>query len=143
MTSASPKPLPEAYHDWLVATVDEKGFETPFGMVIGTDGRMTVLALAVPPAEAYKVVLATMQEVGVNEAIFALDRFTKPGQGTTLRDVMAGHYLAEGTARPFIVEYQHAPRIVKPIDWHNTFWNRALMGELRQVIGSVLLESAS
>lgn len=123
--------LTEVYHDWLVATVDEKGFEIPHGLVKHADGTMTVVALAVPPAEAYKVMVGRWDPATSTEMIFALDRFTKPGQGTTLGDVMAGfHVTRDGGPRPFIVEYQHAPRIVKPIEWSNPWWNAALMGEM-------------
>jgi hypothetical protein len=134
------KPLTEVYHDWLVATVDENGFEIPHGLIRLADGTMTVVALAVPPAEAYKVMISQFDPTQAVEMIFALDRFTKPGQGINLGDVMAGFHVTRGAGpRPFIVEYQFAPRIVKPIEWTNVWWNAALIGELtatlRQLTG--------
>ena len=140
MSVPPPTSLTEVYHDWLVATVDENGFEIPHGLIKHADGTITVVALAVPPAEAYKVMLGQWDPAKSIEMIFALDRFTKPGQGTTLGDVMAGFHFTRSTRpQPFIVEYQHEPRIVKPIEWSNPWWNDALVGELvgalRQITG--------
>ncbi len=127
------KPLTEIYHDWVSSTVDEKGFEIPHGLVVAADGSITVMALAVPPAQAYEVMLKQQASHPV-EMIFALDRFAKPGQGTTLGDLLAGFHCTRERARPFIIEYQHAPRIVKSIDWDNEWWNAAL---LREMTGSL------
>lgn len=125
------KPLTEIYHDWISSTVDEKGFEIPHGLIIDQAGNMTVIALAVPPEHAYQVMIAQWEKRDPIEAIFALDRFAKPDQGTTLGDLMAGFHLTRDAApRPFIVEYQHEPRIVKPIEWNNLHWNAALLREL-------------
>lgn len=128
------KPLTETYHDWIAATVDESGFDIPHGLSLDRTGGMTVLALAVPPEQAYLTMFAQWRRNAV-EMIFALDRFTKPNQGTTLGDVLAGFHFTRGESpRPFIVEYQHDPRIVKPIVWDNPFWNAALLGEITTVL---------
>lgn len=135
----APKPLPTTYHEWLASTVDEQGFEIPHGMLLTADGGMTMVALAVPPTEAYKVMLGMFVRDNASEMIFALDRFARPGQGTTLGDLMAGFHLVRGhNPKPFVVEYQFEPRIVQPIDWDNAFWNAALSIELRNALSTHL-----
>ncbi|TCP30727.1 hypothetical protein [Sphingomonas sp. BK235] len=129
MTEAA-KDLPTTFHEWIANAVDADGF-FPHGLVIAEDGTMTVIAFDVPPDQIYQLMLAQWeQDPRLREAIFGLDRFTKPGQGTTLGDVVTGwHFIREG-ARPFIVEYQHEPRVVKPLEWANDWWNAVLTREL-------------
>jgi hypothetical protein len=127
---AASKSLVETFHDWVVATVDEKGFEVPHALARGADGKLTVYALALGPSEAYRLMLSTWERDEPLELIFALDRFAKPGQGTELGDLLAGFHLTRKAPRPFIIEYQYAPRIVKPIDWGNAWWNATLQGEM-------------
>ncbi|CAN5371224.1 hypothetical protein BH10PSE14_BH10PSE14_04680 [soil metagenome] len=130
MTDAK-QSLPDMYHEHLARCIDEKGIEIPHGFVVHQDGTMTLLALAVPPDHAYRVMLSQWLR-DAKEMIFALDRFARDGQGTTLGDLMAGYYFVRGERpRPFIIEYQHEPRIVYPIAWDNAFWNSALARELK------------
>lgn len=132
MGSNPTKPLPEQYRDWINNAIDEKGVGLNHGMIVAPDGAMTVYALDLTPAQAYAIMLGEWTKRRPSEMIFALDRFTKPGQGTTLGDLVAGFYCPSQTEkpRPFIIEYQHAPRLVKPIQWDNLFWNGALMSEM-------------
>lgn len=133
------KPLTETYHDWLATSIDPEGFEIPHALVLAQDDTLTVIALAVSPDRAYQVMLAQRLK-GAKEMIFALDRFAKPDQGTTLGDLMAGHHFADGIWRPFVVEYQYDPRIVRPFDWDNTFWNGVLRREMAQSIHNIARE---
>lgn len=121
--------LPKQYRDALGAHIDEEGVKIAPALVIGENNLLTMMALAVPPAEAYLVVISEVTK-GAREAIFALDRFAKPDQGTTLGDLMAGHYYSRGVFKPFIIEYQHEPRIIHEIEWHNQHWNYVLSAEL-------------
>lgn len=131
MADPATKPLTETYFDWIATTVDEAGFEIPHGLIVDADGGMTVIALAVPSDQGYEIMLAHWAKHRPAEMIFAFDRFTKPGQGTSLGDLMAGwHIVQNAPPRPFIIEYQHEPRIVKSIEWENPFWNAALTREL-------------
>ncbi|GAA3254781.1 hypothetical protein [Sphingomonas yabuuchiae] len=128
------KALTEVFHEWVASTVDPEGFPVPHALVRNREGTLTVVALAVPPTEAYAVMLKLWHQ-GAEEMIFALDRFALPGQGTTLGDLLAGfHFTRHAAPRPFIIEYQHAPRIVRPIDWDNVHWTAGLYGEFNQVL---------
>lgn len=135
MASSDPQmPLIEIYHEWISSTVDEKGFEIPNGLIVGDAGDMTVVVLAVPPAEAYLVMIEQCSRRRC-EAIFALDRFAKDGQGTTLGDLLAGfHFTPDAAPRPFIIEYQFAPRVILPIEWNNLHWNAALYREMSAIL---------
>lgn len=132
------KPLIDTYREWLDVCIDDDGVAIPHGLILDGDEKLTVIALAVEPDQAYRIMVAQFEQLQAKEAIFALDRFTKPGQGTTLGDVMAGHHLTRAGTRPFIIEYQHDPRIVKPICWDNPFWNAVLAKELLDTLRSIL-----
>jgi len=136
------EPLTKVYHDWLCTTIDEKGVTLPFGFALGSDDGLSAYALDLTPKQAYAHMLAECALKKPREMIFGLDRFAKPGQGTTLGDLIAGHHFVAGKpTRPFIVEYQHEPRIVRPIDWNNMFWNATLLLELRGNITAMLTRS--
>lgn len=128
----------EKYWRWMKDCQDEKGFPIGYGQILGADGKIDVLALAVPPDEAYLHVLhaaAKMQneEGEPEEIVFTLDRYAKPGQGTRYADLLAGHHFKKGQGwRPFIIEYQWNPRRFDPIDWGNTYWTSALNHEFVQ-----------
>lgn len=136
------KPLIDTYLDWLSLAIDAEGVSLPNALVLHEDGTMTVIALPLSPDQAYRLLLAKFGD-DVREMVFAFDRFTKPGQGTTLADVMAGFHLVRfQEPRPFIVEYQHEPRIIRPVDWSNESWNAALRGELLGALRAQLGVSA-
>lgn len=137
----SAEPITDLWLGWLQQTIDVKGVEIPHALRADRKGSLTAIALALPPDQAYPLMLAEAAN-GARELIFAFDRFARPGQGTELGDVMAGHHFADNRWRPFIVEYQHEPRIVKPICWTNLFWNATLNTEL-QGAARVLLRKAS
>lgn len=130
MEAATLKPLTAVFEGWIAATIDEEGVSIPHGLLLDQHDQLTMIALAVPVPDAYRVMLFEILQRDAKEAIFAFDRFTKPGQGTELGDLVAGHHFEAGNWRPFIVEYQHDPRIVQPMNWTNAFWNSALRVEL-------------
>lgn len=119
------------FYDLLCDSIDVDGVSIPNAVMLGADDKLTVVALALPPQQVYAFMLSRWTLDRAQAMIFGLDRFAKDGQGTTLGDLIAGHYFERGqSSRPFIVEYQHDPRIVQPIDWDNAFWNRQLLVEL-------------
>lgn len=125
------QPLTAAYHDWLSSTIDENGVSLAHALMLDDDGKIGVYALDLTPAQIYTMMLREWVRQKPRELIFALDRFARPGQGTTLGDLVAGHHFVAGEpSRPFVIEYQHSPRIVRPIDWDNACWNEMLRREL-------------
>ncbi len=125
--------LPEKFHAWLSSSIDEEGVGLNHAIAADADGKLSVYVLDLKPDQVYSLIIRELLVSRPRGIIFALDRFAKPGQGTTLNDLVAGHFIIPGQAtRPFIIEYQHDPRIVHPINWTNAFWNAALQRELDQ-----------
>lgn len=125
------KPLEEMFHGLVKLSIEAHGVY-PHHMLVRTDEGVEVYALDLKPAQAFAYFLrATLK---AQEVVFGLDRFTLPDQGTTLGDVVTcAHFRREGdqvTLRIGIIEYQHDPRIVKPWDWENSFWNQRMLEEL-------------
>lgn len=121
--------LTETYHDWLTASIDEQGAGLPHALIAREGAGLTVMALDLPPDQIYRLMLAEWEKQPL-ELIFGIDRFAKPGQGTTLDDLVAGWHFTRDRPIPFIVEYRHAPRVVGPIAYDNFWWNAALTREL-------------
>ena len=129
--------LPDRYRDHLQVCIDERGIGLPHALVLDHAGTLTMIALDVSPDEIYRVMLRRWR-AGAKEMIFALDRFATEGQGTTLGDLVAGHYFVSGEApRPFVIEYQHEPRVLKAVEWNNPHWNAALTRELAHALVNV------
>jgi hypothetical protein len=100
---------------------------------------VTVMAIDLEPQEAWTLAIMRMVEPSTRMMIFCLDRYGKPGQGTTLGDLVAGYFYERGhDYRPFIVEYAPAgpPRVLW-FNWHNKLWNEAIVLEFRQSIAAL------
>lgn len=69
---------------------------------------------------------------GASECVVALDRTTKAGQGTEFDDVLTCLYWDGASIHSGVINYQHEPRIVRPTDWENPFWNFTMAKEIRQ-----------
>jgi hypothetical protein len=133
------EPLIDHYYSFMAETWDEG---IPLGMLRKADGSIIMVALALEPEQAYEVVLAMVVREEATEAVFALDRFTKEGQGTKYDDVLAGHYFDRSLGKspwvPFIIEYRKEPKHFEPLDYDNEFWNdtlrKELMGSMRNMV---------
>ncbi len=118
------------YRDIISSAIDEKGVYPAHALVLSHDDKVTMMALDLSSTQSYGAFLKAIRDEKAKEAIFALDRSTLPNQGTKYADVLAGQYYVGGEFRPFIIEYQHEPRIVDPLVWDNEFWTGALTREL-------------
>lgn len=136
------EPLIDHYYSFMAETWDGGEESIPMGMFRKPDETLTMVALALPPDEAYEVMLKLVVEEGATEAVFTLDRFTKPGQGTKYNDVLAGHVFDRSVTpapwRPFIIEYQTEPRHFEPLDYDNSFWNETLINELGSTMRNMI-----
>jgi hypothetical protein len=131
----------EAFEQFCSGAVDEKGIY-PFPMVsILTDGTMEMAALAIPPKDAIEQFMRKIVKREAKAVIIGLDRMTKPGQGTEFADVLTcvlweaqKDEFGPGEWREWfkvgVINYQNEPRIVRPIDWENEFWDKAFRDEL-------------
>jgi hypothetical protein len=142
VTDKALEPLIDTYHSMMAEQWTGSADEIPKGLIRKADGTLIFIALALEPDEAYVAMLQMVIVEEAEEAVFALDRFAKPGQGTKYADVLAGHYFKRDLGahpwRPFVIEYQTEPRTFEPVDYNNTFWNAALSTELRKTMLSIV-----
>lgn len=131
--------LPELYHRVIGTAIDEKGVFPHQCIWLDEDGKVNMGALALNrPDEVMAAVVKILVKEKPTELMYGLDRFSKPGQGTELKDLIAGAYWNGEAWRVFTIEYQNDPRIVKPIDWDNDWWKHAVRHEITQVMDSML-----
>lgn len=131
----------EMFEHYCSNAVDEKGIY-PFPMVaIKMDGTIEMSALALPGTEAREQFLRKIVKREAKVVMFGIDRTTKPGQGTEFADVFTcalwearKDEFGPGEWREWIrigvINYQNDPRVVRPIDWENEFWNKRFKAEL-------------
>lgn len=123
-------PLNQVFWDWMNATIEPEGFRLGHGMIKTQTGELIVLALDLELHQSYQTMILSALKEGASEAIFAIDRYTLPGQSTKYGDLLAGHYYANGAWRPFIIEYRYEPRAFEPIDYTNMCWTEFLNREM-------------
>ena len=131
----------EVFEQWCSTAVDEKGIY-PFPMVaITKDGATEMSALALSPREAIEQFMRKIVKREVKVIMLGLDRTTKPGQGTEFADVLTcalweaqKDEFGPGEWRDWIkvgvINYQNEPRVVRPIDWENAYWDKTIKAEL-------------
>lgn len=128
----TPTELPAAFHDHIAKTVDADGFRLAPGWILNPKGELTVLAMDLRPDQIYLTMFMQTAEQSASAFVFGIDRYAKPGQGTTRRDLLAGHITTNGPGgiRPFIIEYDPTTGVVDPMNYENAYWNTALNREL-------------
>jgi len=124
--------LLKMYHDLVSLSIGESGVYPHHAIAIRKDAGVEMLVLDLSPKQVFLLISKKIKES--DELIFALDRTCKDGQGTTLGDCVAGLHWIEGELKPFIIEYQDSPRIVKEIDWNNEFWTQALKNDIDLIL---------
>lgn len=134
-------PLDQLFWGWMRDTIEQEGFPIGHGMIRKAN-ELIVLALDLEPEQSYQAMLIKTLE-GARESIFAIDRYTLPDQSTKYGDLLAGHYFANGTWRPFIIEYRYEPRAFEPIDYGNPWWTDKLKGEIAGFASLLLRQGAS
>ena len=118
--------------------IDTVGVYPHPGLALMPDGGLQLAALALNPPGVFRWFWDMVSTKGAVECITGLDRNTKEGQGTEFRDVMTCWYWKEGlddkpwneSFRVAVINYQDEPRIVRPFDWDNEYWNDQAAGEL-------------
>jgi hypothetical protein len=125
--------ITKLFYDHVSMSIDEKGVYPHIMMV--EDGSSTLHIHALMLEHPFQVFSAVAKQILDNpkKLIYGLDRFCKDGQGTTLGDCVAGAYWDGSVWKSFIIEYQHEPRIVQPMEWENKSWNDMVMTELRHM----------
>ncbi len=127
--------LAQSVEAWVRQNIDEKGVYPSPGFVLKQDDTLEIAALDLNPDQcmlwAFRAIVR-----GAKQVALGLDRYCKEGQGTILGDLVAVyHYRLETDSwRVGVIEYQHAPRLVKPICWNNAFWHKTMKDELEMVL---------
>jgi len=125
MTSAE---LVAEFERYVARSIDEQGcFPYPC-LSLAADGVLCFAAVAVSPEASVRYFWDLITK-GATEVIFGLDHYTKPGQGTEFADVVSViHWKGilgptfQSQRRIGVINYQHSPRVVRPIDWNNRHW---------------------
>lgn len=130
--------LLQPFCDWLAGVIDDEGVYPIPVVSRDRDGKVTMAAMDVEAMDVLEYVWRQITCEQVAELIFGLDRSTKPGQGTEFSDVLTcGHWFSgfheswNAAWKPFVINYQNEPRIVRPPDFANEFWNAKILSELQ------------
>jgi len=128
------------FHDLTASSIDEEagGISIPHIIGINKNNETIIAVIAGDYHLVYDVLKKSLKDQEYSELIYGLDRTTKPGQGTEFRDCLAGAHISMPInkifiAKPFVINYQITPRIVRNYDWNNTFWKTAVQKELMQL----------
>ncbi len=143
--SVTPPPddLPAKFLKMNSIMIDANGIRLPQAIAKMRDGTLTIIGLdgAGGPLFCYAALAQLVRQSVPVELVFGLDRYCLPDQGTELCDVLSVHHYRFGHGwRYGIIEYQHKPRVVKPIAWDHPWWterlNRETLSHFRNFLGN-------
>lgn len=119
-------PLDEMFHHIVKITIDDKGVY-PFPAIWRAEGRPDVVAaLCVDDSKEVFRAISKFLQLGAQEIIFGIDRYTKPGQGNKHPDTVTVYSWSDKTGWKFgVLDYEYVEdgeNIVEEINWENRFW---------------------
>ncbi len=133
------------FEGYVAKLIDAKGI-FPYPMVaLEHDDKLSMSALALDPTATIKQFLHLICNMNAKEVIMGLDRSTRENQGTEFADVLTCYYWKDRSEEKDlpeaqktwdkwfkfgVINYQHDPREVRPMDWNNAFWNEKLAGDI-------------
>ena len=131
----------ETFEGLVEGMIDAEGIYPFPAYYIDSNDERCVASLAMDNAQiCVDWFWSTILTSNARELIFGVDRETRPNQGTEFADVLTcAYYVQCGDTEAIrdnyrinigVINYQHEPRIVRPIDWDNRFWRRQLLNEL-------------
>jgi hypothetical protein len=136
--------LSAAYFAHLPQIITEEGFPNAPIWSLNHTGELTYIAVhGLSPEQIINVAHDILADLSCKEIVFAIDRFTKPGQGTKYDDVLTiywwyGPHEAHAGWRFGVVNYKQGdPPIIEPIDWDNEFWNDIMWRGMKSRIDQV------
>jgi hypothetical protein len=137
-----PISLPKLYEELVKNHLTEEGIPHPWLIALHHDGTLTMAMLDIPNEQVFETVsMKFVADLTVKEVIFAIDCYTKPGQGTKYNDVLTvfwwrGEETAEIMGWKFgVINYVPPPDLlVEPIDWDNEFWK----GKMRAIVQAAI-----
>lgn len=143
MSETVHKTLPEHYHGLVSTLIDKDGIYPHSAAAVSEDGGLSVMALDMDihgwTQQFWDHVQGLRSEA--REVIFGLDMRTAPNQGTEFADALVFVYWVQDPVKKLadpscfkvgVINYQHEPRIVRPIDWNNSHWTHWMMSWLQK-----------
>lgn len=134
-----PQELLDGFVKIITRSITKKGIYPFPVMHLDGKGVFHVGVLDLKPEQCFDLFWSIVCRGECSAIIMGLDRFTKPGQGTEFNDVLTvvcwwddPKVTWKATHRVGVINYQHEPRIVRPIDWGNAHWNKQLTFELEK-----------
>lgn len=133
-----PENLLNDYHKYVESLIEPKGIYPSPMMYWNREGKLHVGLIDLPPRETMEYFWRVITTEEPQAILIGLDRSAKPGQGTEFADVLTvigwwddpevnwGRSLV-----PAVLNYQHEPRIVRPFDYENQFWNEIILREVK------------
>jgi hypothetical protein len=129
--------LPTVFFDMVSGTIDETGIFPPPLLAKKSDGTLEVGVISGPPQLVFHVAKQHFVDAECVEFVYGLDRYTKPNQGSEFNDVFVGAFCEKRNGiyiwKPYVINYQNEPRIVRDYDWNNEVWNTHTKHELKQM----------
>lgn len=106
------------------------------------ENKLNMAAIAInEPDQVLGYVLDRLINEPVEELVFGLDRYSKPGQGVSTKDFLCVyHYLADEGWLYGVLEYQYKPRIFKPIHWRHPVWAEIMAGDVEHAAGRIVFK---
>lgn len=119
--------LIKQYCEYVHPLIDEEGIYPTPGIVKNADDTLSIYAMATQAPEIIMLMFSNSRKPEIVEQIFALDTFTKEGQGTTLDScLILFHVARDEQARVGVMEYSWnaGQPLSKAVDWNNPFWTK-------------------
>jgi len=122
------------YEGMISTAIDEEGVYPHQSLFREKCGKIDVVVIVGPPRDAINQFWNRLGSY--EEVCFGLDMTTRPGQGTKYADALVFvHWQREADKKLMdpscfkvgVINYQHEPRKVDPIDWDNEFWQEEFL----------------
>ena len=132
--------LKQLFFDTVVNAIDDDGVYPHICMALERNGQLRCEMLDLGYPQVLRHIAMLRMEGEITELIFGVDRETRKGQGTEFNDVLTCAYwrcdkppsrLSDGTWEVGVINYQPTPKIVRPFDWKNKFWQNQMTTEIR------------
>jgi hypothetical protein len=108
--------------DHAARGIDTDGLRPLPAYWLDRGGRLAMAALLLKPGQIIDLAWDRVRRRGDRAMAWALDRHARPGQGTTLDSLLTIADWSRGSWRIGVLEYQHEPRVIKPVRWDNDYW---------------------
>ena len=126
------------FFEYVEEMIGDEGVYPYPGIALMPDGKIEIAALAIEPSGVFRWFWDMVSIKGAVECMTGLDRTTREGQGTEFNDILTCWCWKEGldgkpwnkSFRVAVINYQNEPRIVRPLDWDNKFWNSRIAAEV-------------